>query len=95
MKSIHLRGIGNSHYQWINFDEWQFNKEGYMNEEWALKAISEGVIQLGNTTYDIVSNTKGSCDGCCFHGSQCPSKAITICCSHGGNILKVAKLNDK
>lgn len=44
MKSIHLRGIGNSHYQWINFDEWQFNKEGYMNEEWALKAISEGVI---------------------------------------------------
>lgn len=62
-----------------------------MNEDWALKAVRDRSIKLGNTTYDIVSNPRGSCDGCCFYASECPRKAITICCSAGGNILKVAK----
>lgn len=61
-----------------------------MNESWALKAIQDKSIVLGNTKYDIVRNDKGNCKGCCFSGSECPRKAITICCS-GGNILKVAK----
>lgn len=68
-----------------------------MNEDWALKVIREGNITIGTTTFDIVRQPNGSCDGCCLKGSQCPSKAITICCSHGGNILKLPKtvLNSK
>lgn len=93
--TVHLRGTGNAYYQWVNFDEWQFNKGRYMNEEWTLKAIKEGSITISNTEYLIEKHPSGSCESCCFIGSQCPSEAITICCSDGGNVLKVTSLVGK
>lgn len=69
------------------------NKNIKMGESWALLAIKEGKIQLSNTVYDIIPSKSSSCNGCCFAGSQCPSKAIIICTT-GGNILKPAS-NEK
>lgn len=45
-------------------------------------------IEIENKNYYVKSNRSGSCDGCAFIGGKtCPSKAVTICTSNGGNIL--------
>lgn len=52
-------------------------------------------IRIGNNEYYIEKSPLGSCNGCCFKEEQCPSKAVTICCSNGGNILKLKEQNNK
>lgn len=48
-------------------------------------------VKLGNDLFIVEKNPIGSCDGCYFIGGNCPSRAITICCSNGGNIFKLVE----
>lgn len=48
-------------------------------------------IKIRDNTFLIERNPKGSCDGCYFKDKTCPKDAVTICCSNGGNILKLIK----
>ena len=52
-------------------------------------------IKIKDIEYYIERSPLGSCDGCYFYKKQCPSKAVTICCSNGGNILKLKEQNNK
>lgn len=52
-------------------------------------------ININGADFLIEKNPIGSCDGCYFLSRNCPSKAITICCSNGGNILKLKEQNNK
>lgn len=70
-----------------------------MNRPWALAAIKTGSIVKENIEYNIIPNTKGSCDGCCFLSNegkaQCYPEhpwAHEICNSNGGNILKIKQI---
>ncbi len=45
-------------------------------------------VEIAGKQYYIEPNRSGSCDGCAFEGkSKCPQRAVTYCCSNGGNIL--------
>lgn len=48
-------------------------------------------IPFGKIKVIVEPNPTGTCDGCYFLGKQCPSRAVTICCSNGGNIFKLVK----
>lgn len=50
---------------------------------------SNGTVNINNQEFYIQRNPSGSCDGCYFHDKRCASKALTICCSNGGNVLKL------
>lgn len=52
-------------------------------------------ILIGENEFYIERSPLGSCDGCYFHEKRCSSKAVTICCSNGGNILKLKEQNNK
>lgn len=52
-------------------------------------------ITIGDNEYYIEKSPLGSCDGCVFKETWCPTKAVTICCSNGGNILKLKEQNNK
>lgn len=52
-------------------------------------------ITIRGKEYYIEKSPIGSCDGCAFRGDWCPTKAVTICCSNGGNILKLKEQNNK
>lgn len=45
-------------------------------------------ILINDMWFTIEKNPFGSCDGCYFLNKDCPAKAVTLCCSNGGNILK-------
>lgn len=45
-------------------------------------------IHIKDEEFYIEKSVIGSCDGCYFIDKICPAKAVTICCSNGGNILK-------
>ena len=45
-------------------------------------------VEINSKQYLIEANKSGSCDGCAFMNSgKCPQRAVTYCCSNGGNIL--------
>lgn len=48
-------------------------------------------VTINNKKYIVESNPIGTCDGCYFVDKGCPAKAVNICCSNGGNILKLLK----
>ena len=49
---------------------------------------SQTPVEINGLQYIIEPNRSGSCDGCAFIGSgKCPQRAVTYCCSNGGNIL--------
>lgn len=52
-------------------------------------------VIIGDKEYYIEKSPVGSCDGCVFQNTWCPTKAVTICCSNGGNILKLKEQNNK
>lgn len=52
-------------------------------------------IDIAGKLYSIKPNPIGSCNSCYFYNKICPSKAVTICTSNGGNILKRYKENGK
>lgn len=52
-------------------------------------------VEIRGNEYYIQKNPSGSCDGCYFLGRSCPSRAVTICCSNGGNILKLKEQDNK
>lgn len=52
-------------------------------------------VTIGDYEYYIEKSPLGTCDGCVFKDSRCPTKAVTICCSNGGNILKLKEQNNK
>ena len=51
-------------------------------------------VRIKGNDYLIESNPKGSCDNCYFIDKTCPKDAVTICCSNGGNILKLIERNE-
>ena len=51
-------------------------------------------IKIKDSMFFIERNPKGSCDGCYFKDKTCPKDAVTICCSNGGNILKLIERNE-
>ena len=46
-------------------------------------------VKIGDNEFYIEPNSKGSCEGCYFINKTCHMKAVNICCSNGGNILKL------
>lgn len=49
---------------------------------------SQTPVEINGLQYIIEPDRSGSCDGCAFIGSgKCPQRAVTYCCSNGGNIL--------
>ena len=49
---------------------------------------SQTPVEINGLQYIIEPNRAGSCDGCAFMNSgKCPQRAVTYCCSSGGNIL--------
>ena len=52
-------------------------------------------IKIGQNEFYIEKSPLGCCDDCYFRDKQCASKALTICCSNGGNILKLKEQNNK
>lgn len=52
-------------------------------------------LPFGNIKVIIVPNSTGTCNGCYFLDKNCPSRAVTICCSNGGNIFKLVENKNK
>lgn len=53
---------------------------------------SQTPVEINGLQYIIEPNRAGSCGGCAFMNSgKCPQRAVTYCCSNGGNILIKAK----
>lgn len=52
-------------------------------------------IKIGEYEFYIERSPLGRCDNCYFQDKRCASKALTICCSNGGNILKLKEQNNK
>ena len=52
-------------------------------------------IRIDDKDFYIKENAKGSCDGCYFLGKKCPSAAVTICYSNGGNIFELKEQNNE
>lgn len=52
-------------------------------------------IKIGEHEFYVERNPLGGCDNCYFQNKKCASKALTICCSNGGNILKLKEQNNK
>lgn len=52
---------------------------------------NETKIPFGNIKVIVKPNPTGTCDGCYFLGKNCPNRAVTICCSNGGNIFKLVE----
>lgn len=52
-------------------------------------------VTINNKEYIVESNPIGTCDGCYFLDKDCPAKAVSICCSNGGNIFKIMKPTTK
>lgn len=52
-------------------------------------------VDIAGKKYIIEYNPSGSCNRCYFSNKICPSKAVTICTSNGGNILKEYKENGR
>lgn len=52
-------------------------------------AYSGKYIDYKSKTYFLApEKSQGGCMGCAFIGSgKCPQRAVTYCCSNGGNIL--------
>lgn len=50
-------------------------------------------VKLEGHLFIVERNPIGSCDDCYFFEKQCPKRAITICCSNGGNIFKLLEQN--
>lgn len=48
-------------------------------------------LPFGDVKVTVEPNPTGTCDGCYFLGKTCPSRAVTICCSNGGNIFKLVE----
>lgn len=50
-------------------------------------------LPFGDVKLTVVPNPMGTCDGCYFLDSKknCPNRAVTICCSNGGNIFKLVE----
>lgn len=48
-------------------------------------------IAIGEDKFYIERSPSGCCDGCYFLQKQCPTRATQICCSNGGNILKLVE----
>lgn len=48
-------------------------------------------IPFGNIKVIVKPSPTGTCDGCYFLGKKCPNRAVTICCSNGGNIFKLVE----
>ena len=48
-------------------------------------------VNINNKLFTVVKNPTGSCNGCYFYENNepCASKAVCICCSNGGNVLKL------
>lgn len=57
--------------------------------------VNKTPICINGTEYIVERNPIGSCDECYFLGKTCPMRAVTICCSNGGNILKLKEQNNK
>lgn len=63
-----------------------------VNDKRLAEIISNNTpVMIAGNYYTVVPNKAGSCDGCVFQSTQCPQKAVTICTSNGGNILKAYK----
>jgi hypothetical protein len=47
-------------------------------------------VLIAKKWYLIESNNRGTCDGCVFfeENKNCPTRAVNICTSNGGNIFK-------
>lgn len=52
-------------------------------------------VTINNKEYIVESNPIGTCDGCYFLDKSCPARAVNICCSNGGNILKIVEPTTK
>lgn len=63
------------------------------NNPFITKLVKEKMpINIENKWFVVISNPLGSCNDCYFSDKErCPQKAVTICCSNGGNILKLSK----
>ena len=46
-------------------------------------------VKIGDKEFYIERSPLGCCDDCYFRDKQCATNALTICCSNGGNILKL------
>lgn len=61
-----------------------------LNDQELAKIIKDKTpITISRKQFVIESNPIGTCDGCYFLDKNCPAKAVNICCSNGGNILKL------
>lgn len=70
----------------------EFNKKMTIRDPFIETLVKDKTpIVLGGVKVTVEKNPLGSCDGCYFLGKQCPSRAITICCSNGGNIFKLVE----
>lgn len=48
-------------------------------------------LTFGDVKVIVKPSPTGTCDGCYFLGKKCPNRAVTICCSNGGNIFKLVE----
>lgn len=47
-------------------------------------------VEISGRYYTVHTQKSGLCDNCYFEDKdKCPTKAVNICCSNGGNILKI------
>lgn len=57
---------------------------------------NDEAIEITNKQFTVIPNRSGSCDDCYFQSKEkCPPHAVRICCSNGGNILKLKEQNNK
>lgn len=62
------------------------------DKELTQKIKNKIAVEIKGNNYYVIANKSGSCDNCYFSNKcSCPQQAITICCSNGGNILKLKK----
>lgn len=67
-----------------------------VNDPSIKKLIKEHIpVDIAGKKFTIEYNPSGSCNRCYFYNRICPSEAVTICISNGGNILKEYKDNGR
>lgn len=67
-----------------------------LNDQGLAKIIKDKTpITISRRQFIVESSPVGTCDGCYFLDKNCPAKAVNICCSNGGNILKIIEQTAK
>lgn len=67
-----------------------------VNDPEIQRIIEENIpVEIKGKHFKVIPQPSGSCDGCYFHKKVCNVRAVNICTSNGGNILKLIEQTNR